>query len=60
MLLQKATAELGIEHFSIHGGTVNAVDILVSSLASQSLAVTDAILEAKSVLSSSLFYNSTR
>ena len=46
--LQKATSELGLEHWSTDGGTENAVDTLSSMLASQLLAENDAIVEDKS------------
>ena len=46
--LQKVTLELGFEYYSTDGDTENAVDTLASMLASQSLADTEAIVEAQS------------
>ena len=57
--LQKETSELGLEHCSTDGDTENFVDILASTLTYQSSTETEAIVEDKSVISSSLSSNTT-
>ena len=54
--LQKTTSELGFKYCSTDGDTENSVDTLASMLASQSLADTEAKVEAQSYSS---FSNTT-
>ena len=57
--LKKATSELGFKCCSIQGGTENSAETLESTLAYQSLVVTEAIAEARTVISLCLFSNKT-